>query len=156
MNSRFAKKGTKITHFFLSNCWFLFLCLYANFCKSGVHSYQLYCAQSTSSPILKSLVPWGNLVGGYLRWYSKSQKYQTILSNCPIQLKNYNSLYCNGLVVNTTTCNRLPWRVPWATFLIASFMLLWKMVTETVVLGLLTNLYYRWSSTRTVVNTLYQ
>ena len=53
--------GSKITHIFLSNCLifqsFLFLYLYANFCESGVHSYQLYCAQSTSSPILKSLVP---------------------------------------------------------------------------------------------------
>ena len=28
---------------------FLFLCLCANFCKAGVHSYQLYCFQSTSS-----------------------------------------------------------------------------------------------------------
>ena len=28
-----------------------------HFCESGVHSYQLYCVQSTSSPILKSLVP---------------------------------------------------------------------------------------------------
>ena len=36
---------------------FLFLCLCANFCEPGVHSYQLYCFQSTSSPILKSLVP---------------------------------------------------------------------------------------------------
>ena len=53
--------GTKMTYFFLSNCSifqsFLFLCLYANFCEPGVHSYQLYCVQSTSSPILKSLVP---------------------------------------------------------------------------------------------------
>ena len=62
--------GTKITHYFWSNCSifqsFLFQCLYANFCVSGVHFYQLYCVQSTSSPILKSLVPWGHLVGGYL------------------------------------------------------------------------------------------
>ena len=52
---------------------FLFLCLCANFCKAGVHSYQLYCFQSTSSPILKSLVPWGHLVGGYLSlWYGRN------------------------------------------------------------------------------------
>ena len=53
--------GTKMIHFFLSNCSiyqsFLFLCLYANRCEPGVHSYQFYYIQSTSSPILKSLVP---------------------------------------------------------------------------------------------------
>ena len=52
---------TKMIYFFLSNCsifqLFLFLCLYANFWEPGVHSYKLYCVQSTSSPILKSLVP---------------------------------------------------------------------------------------------------
>ena len=31
-----------------------------------IHSYQFYCVQSTSSPILKSLVSWRHLVGGYL------------------------------------------------------------------------------------------
>ena len=29
---------------------FLFLCFYANFCKSGVHSYQLYCVQTSKYP----------------------------------------------------------------------------------------------------------
>ena len=54
-------KGTKMTeklnNLTEKNRSFLFLCLYANFCEPGVHSYQLYCLQSTSSPILKSLVP---------------------------------------------------------------------------------------------------
>ena len=44
---------------------FLFLCLFVNQCKSGVHSYQFYYVPSTSSPILKSLVPWGHLVLGW-------------------------------------------------------------------------------------------
>ena len=39
---------------------FLFLCLYANRCEPGVHSYQLYNVQSTSSPILKFLGLWGH------------------------------------------------------------------------------------------------
>ena len=43
---------------------FLFLCLFGNFCKYGVHSYQFYHVQSTSSPILKPLVYWGHLVWG--------------------------------------------------------------------------------------------
>ena len=75
MNSRFASICIKaqeqkwsiffcqIVQFFSH---FLFLCLYADRCKPGVHSYQFYCVKSTSSPILKSLVPWGHLVGGYL------------------------------------------------------------------------------------------
>ena len=44
----------------------MFLCFYGNFCEPGVHSYQFHCVQSTSSPILKSLVPVVHLVGGYL------------------------------------------------------------------------------------------
>ena len=52
--------GTKMTKK-LNNLTEKNRCLYANFCKSGVHSYQLYCIQSTFSPILKSLVPWGHL-----------------------------------------------------------------------------------------------
>ena len=75
MNSRFASICIKaqeqkwpiffcqIVQFFSH---FLFLCLYANRCEPRVHSYQFYYGQSISSPILKSLVPWGHLVGGYL------------------------------------------------------------------------------------------
>ena len=44
---------------------FLFLCLFVNFWESGVHFYQFHCVQSTSTPILKSLVPWGHLVWGW-------------------------------------------------------------------------------------------
>ena len=71
-------------YFFLSNCsickLFLFLCLYANFCEPGVHCYQFYCVQSTSSPILKSLVPVVHLVGGYLSlWYFMYDKLQQFL-----------------------------------------------------------------------------
>ena len=58
--------GTKMIYFFLSNCQFLFMCLYANFCEPEIHSYRLYCVQSTSSAILKTLVPVVHLVGGYL------------------------------------------------------------------------------------------
>ena len=52
-----TKMTEKLNYLTEKNGTFLFLCLYANFCESGVHSYQLYCVQSTSSPILKSLVP---------------------------------------------------------------------------------------------------
>ena len=59
--------GTKMVHVFLSKCSiyqsFLILCLYANRCEPGVHSYQFYYIQSTSSPILTSLVPVVHLVG---------------------------------------------------------------------------------------------
>ena len=52
-----TKMAEKLNNLTEKNRSFLFLCLYANFCEPGVHSYQLYCVQSTSSPILKSLVP---------------------------------------------------------------------------------------------------
>ena len=79
MNSRFASicikaQEQKWSSFFCQIVpffsHFLFLCLYADTCEPGVHSYQFYCVKSTSSPILKSLVPVVQLVGGYLSlWY---------------------------------------------------------------------------------------
>ena len=51
------KMTDKLNNLTEKNESFLFLCLYANRCEPGVHSYQLYNDQSTSSPILKSLVP---------------------------------------------------------------------------------------------------
>ena len=65
MSSRFASicikaQEQKLPILFCQNVHFfshfLFLCLYANRCEPRVHSYQFYCIQSTSSPILKSLV----------------------------------------------------------------------------------------------------
>ena len=52
-----TKIAEKLNNLTEKNRSFLFLCLYTNFCEPGVHSYQLYCFQSTSSPILKSLIP---------------------------------------------------------------------------------------------------
>ena len=52
-----TKMAEKLNNLTEKNRPFLFLCLCANFCEPGVHSYQLYCFQSTSNPILKSLVP---------------------------------------------------------------------------------------------------
>ena len=52
-----TKMTEKLNNLTEKNRSFLFLCLYANFCEPWVHFYQLYCVQSTSRPILKSLVP---------------------------------------------------------------------------------------------------
>ena len=66
----------------------MFLCLYANRCEPGAHPYQFYCIQSTFSPILKSLVPWGHLVGGYLSlhcgtlYYFETTFYQNLFLIC--------------------------------------------------------------------------
>ena len=55
-----TKMSDKLNILTEKNESFLFLCLYANRCEPGVHSYQLYIVQSTSSPILKFLVLWGH------------------------------------------------------------------------------------------------
>ena len=86
MNSRFACICIKAQEQKMTEKWnnltekagsFLFLCLYANRCEPGVHSYQLYNVQSTSSPILKFLGLWGHFgqLGGTL------YKSVTVLSN---------------------------------------------------------------------------
>ena len=58
------RTGLKFDFFFFQifqNCsifqQFLFLCLFVNYCESGVHSFQFSCVLSTSSPIFKSLIP---------------------------------------------------------------------------------------------------
>ena len=52
-----TKMTDKLNNLTEKNESFLFLCLSAKRCEPGVHSYQFYDDQSTSSPILKFLVP---------------------------------------------------------------------------------------------------
>ena len=73
MNSTFAlthkkaqeqKMTEKLNNLTEKNGSFLPLCLNVNRCEPGVHSYQFHSIQSATSPILKSLVPVVQLVGG--------------------------------------------------------------------------------------------
>ena len=83
-----TKMTEKLNNLTEKNRSFLFLCLYANLCEPGVHSYQLYCVQSTSSPILKPLVrPWGYLVGGLTYTVSSSVDSWLYYSNIKCMIK---------------------------------------------------------------------
>ena len=108
MNSRFASVCIKaqeqkwfsffcqIVQFFSH---FLFQCLYADKCEPGVHSYQFYCVKSTFSPILKSLVPWGHLVGGYLSLcYTLCLDFHSCLTpNLTIYIFDSTAIWCYWL-----------------------------------------------------------
>ena len=64
---------------------FQFLCLFVNFWESGVHSYQFYWLQSTSSPILKFRVCWSHLAWNWFPLcYSKSNPSKQLCKNWQI------------------------------------------------------------------------
>ena len=75
---------------------FLFLCLFVNFCESGVHSYQFYWLQSTSSPILKFMVLIPTVLGMQLKSLIliKFQKFQQFRSQKLSSKSKVQTFFC--------------------------------------------------------------
>ena len=147
-----VENRAEIWFFFTNFHPFLSMCLFAIFCESGVHSYQFYWLQSTSSPILKFGVCWGHLVWSWFPlWYilicfitkifkklkKSGTKYKKknyiwiyLSGGRPMFeftqpfLRNYWTMHCIALHWHSGRCDQNPAFQNWAEHILAAIILL--------------------------------